>query len=161
MIDASSFLEVRLSNPSDYQHRDAPLYLEWAPGNILTQCSTSKIDEKNNAVGEHDAKRFILEQQEGLMDMDIDPDRVEVWYSFLSCPFNLFHQCRILPVLQSLNMLQLFIFFAKLTSKSMLYLLFPSSIPSNRSNNYLLIKYAVVNINCCRFLGQWSFVLSS
>ncbi|KAF3947907.1 hypothetical protein CMV_026029 [Castanea mollissima] len=71
------FLEVRLSNPSDYQHRDAPLYLERAPGSILTQCSTSKIDEKNYAIGEHDAKRFILEQQEGLMDMDIDPDRVE------------------------------------------------------------------------------------
>ncbi|XP_050292584.1 multiple RNA-binding domain-containing protein 1 [Quercus robur] len=59
------------------RYKDAPLYLEWAPGNILTQCSTSKIDEKNNALGEHDAKRFILEQQEGLMDMDIDPDRVE------------------------------------------------------------------------------------
>ncbi|KAK7858288.1 multiple rna-binding domain-containing protein 1, partial [Quercus suber] len=72
-----NFLEVRLSNLSDYQHRDAPLYLEWAPSNILTQCSTSKIDEKNNAIGEHDAKSFILEQQEGLMDMDIDPDRVE------------------------------------------------------------------------------------
>lgn len=59
------------------RYKDAPLYLEWAPSNILTQCSTSKIDEKNNAIGEHDAKRFILEQQEGLMDMDIDPDRVE------------------------------------------------------------------------------------
>ncbi|KAL4616315.1 hypothetical protein ACB092_07G190200 [Castanea dentata] len=59
------------------RYKDAPLYLEWAPGSILTQCSTSKIDEKNNAIGEHDAKRFILEQQEGLMDMDIDPDRVE------------------------------------------------------------------------------------
>ncbi|KAK9991308.1 hypothetical protein SO802_026293 [Lithocarpus litseifolius] len=59
------------------RYKDAPLYLEWAPGNILTQCSTSKIDEKNNAIGEHDAKRFTLEQQEGLMDMDIDPDRVE------------------------------------------------------------------------------------
>ncbi|XP_065620829.1 multiple RNA-binding domain-containing protein 1 isoform X2 [Quercus suber] len=59
------------------RYKDAPLYLEWAPSNILTQCSTSKIDEKNNAIGEHDAKSFILEQQEGLMDMDIDPDRVE------------------------------------------------------------------------------------
>ncbi|KAF3944314.1 hypothetical protein CMV_029201 [Castanea mollissima] len=59
------------------RYKDAPLYLEWAPGSILTQCSTSKIDEKNNAIGEHDAKRFILEQQEGLTDMDIDPDRVE------------------------------------------------------------------------------------
>ena len=52
--------------------------MEWAPGNILTQSATSKIDEKDNAFGEHDAKRVILEQQEGLMDEDIDPDRVEV-----------------------------------------------------------------------------------
>jgi multiple RNA-binding domain-containing protein 1 len=59
------------------RYKDAPLYLEWAPGNILTQSSTSKIDEKDNAIGEHDAKRVILEQQEGLMDEDIDPDRVE------------------------------------------------------------------------------------
>lgn len=59
------------------RYKDAPLYLEWAPGNILTQSSTCKVDEKDNAIGEHDAKRVILEQQEGLMDEDIDPDRVE------------------------------------------------------------------------------------
>jgi multiple RNA-binding domain-containing protein 1 len=53
--------------------------LEWAPGNILCQSSTSKTDDKDNAIGEHDAKRVTLEQQvEGLIDMDIDPDRVEV-----------------------------------------------------------------------------------
>jgi multiple RNA-binding domain-containing protein 1 len=53
--------------------------LEWAPDNILSQSSTSKTDEKNNAIGEHDAKRVILEQQvEGLNDVDIDPDRIEV-----------------------------------------------------------------------------------
>ncbi|KAB1210487.1 Multiple RNA-binding domain-containing protein 1 [Morella rubra] len=60
------------------RYKDAPLYLEWAPGNILSQSSTSKTDEKGNAIGEHDAKRAILEQQvEGLIDMDIDADRVE------------------------------------------------------------------------------------
>lgn len=53
--------------------------MEWAPGNILSQSSTSKTDEKDNAIGEHDAKRGITEQQvEELIDVDIDPDRVEV-----------------------------------------------------------------------------------
>lgn len=61
------------------RYKDAPLYLEWAPGNILSQKSTTKNGEKANAaVGERDAKRLILEQQlEGTSDMDIDPDRIE------------------------------------------------------------------------------------
>ncbi|XP_059446252.1 multiple RNA-binding domain-containing protein 1 [Corylus avellana] len=60
------------------RYKDGPLYLEWAPDNILSQSSTSKTDEKDNAIGEHDAKRVILEQQvEGLNDVDIDPDRIE------------------------------------------------------------------------------------
>ncbi|CAK7335869.1 unnamed protein product [Dovyalis caffra] len=61
------------------QYKGVPLYLEWAPANILSQSSTSKSDEKNDAaVGEHDAKRVILEQSvEGISEMDIDPDRIE------------------------------------------------------------------------------------
>lgn len=59
--------------------RDAPLYLEWAPGNILSQGTVE--NSSTNIVGEHDAKRFLLEQQvEGITDGDIDPDRVEVLY---------------------------------------------------------------------------------
>lgn len=59
--------------------RDAPLYLEWAPSNVLMQTSTSKNNEKSGAIGENDAKRQILEQHlEGISDVDIDPDRVEV-----------------------------------------------------------------------------------
>lgn len=57
------------------RYKDTPLYLEWAPGNILDQTSDSK-----NAlvVGEDDAKRVLLEQQvEGVTDPDVDPDRVE------------------------------------------------------------------------------------
>ncbi|KAI5667360.1 hypothetical protein M9H77_17213 [Catharanthus roseus] len=58
------------------RYKDAPLYLEWAPGNILDQ-STSDSSSKN-VVGEHDAKRVMLEQQvEGITDGDVDPDRVE------------------------------------------------------------------------------------
>lgn len=61
------------------QYKGVPLYLEWAPANILSQSSTSKSDEKSDAaVGEHDAKRVILEQSvEGISEMDIDPDRIE------------------------------------------------------------------------------------
>lgn len=68
--------------------RGVPLYLEWAPANILSQSSTSKSDEKSDAaVGEHDAKRVILEQSvEGISEMDIDPDRIEVRHKlFLLC----------------------------------------------------------------------------
>lgn len=60
------------------RYKDAPLYLEWAPSNILSQSSTSKNNEMNGAIGENDAKRQILEQHvERISDVDIDPDRVE------------------------------------------------------------------------------------
>ncbi|WCJ41769.1 Multiple RNA-binding domain-containing protein 1 [Euphorbia peplus] len=61
------------------RYKDAPLYLEWAPHNVLSESPVSKSNEDNssNAVGEHDAKRVILEQNvEGLSE-DIDPDRIE------------------------------------------------------------------------------------
>lgn len=55
------------------------MYLEWAPSDVLSQNSTSGNNGKNSAVGEHDAKRVILEQHlEGMSDADLDPDRVEV-----------------------------------------------------------------------------------
>jgi hypothetical protein len=44
------------------QCRDAPLYLEWAPSNVLNQKSTSKGNEMNSRIGEKDVKRQILEQ---------------------------------------------------------------------------------------------------
>ncbi|XP_059625084.1 uncharacterized protein LOC132268271 isoform X2 [Cornus florida] len=61
------------------RYKDAPLYLEWAPGNILSQNSTS-VGDANNCiiVGENDAKRVLLEQHvEGIADADIDTDKVE------------------------------------------------------------------------------------
>ncbi|KAL6531967.1 hypothetical protein OROGR_013937 [Orobanche gracilis] len=59
-------------------YRDAPLYLEWAPFNILSQSSMSKSNEMNGGIGENDAKRLILEQNvERISDVDIDPDRAE------------------------------------------------------------------------------------
>lgn len=61
------------------RYKGVPLYLEWAPSDVLSQSSTSKGNRKNDAVvGEHDAKRALLEQyMEGVTDVDIDPDRVE------------------------------------------------------------------------------------
>lgn len=57
-------------------YKDAPLYLEWAPGNILSQGTVDS--SSTDIVGEHDAKRVMLEQQVGgITDGDIDPDRVE------------------------------------------------------------------------------------
>ncbi|XP_060195595.1 uncharacterized protein LOC132624868 [Lycium barbarum] len=54
--------------------KDTPLYLEWAPGNILDQTS----DSKNSLIVEDDAKRVLLEQQvEGVTDPYVDPDRVK------------------------------------------------------------------------------------
>ncbi|KAM7524839.1 hypothetical protein LguiA_014741 [Lonicera macranthoides] len=61
------------------RYKDAPLYLEWAPNNIISQTS-KPMDDSNNTlvVGEHIVKRALLEQHmEGIADVDIDPDRVE------------------------------------------------------------------------------------
>ncbi|KAG6577163.1 hypothetical protein SDJN03_24737, partial [Cucurbita argyrosperma subsp. sororia] len=59
------------------RYKDAPLYLEWAPDNILSQNPTDG-NVKDEKVGEGDARRVILEQAvEGISDVDFDPDRVE------------------------------------------------------------------------------------
>ncbi|CAJ2633159.1 multiple RNA-binding domain-containing protein 1 [Trifolium pratense] len=60
------------------RYKDAPLYLEWAPSNVLSPKSTSDDNEMNSGIGEKDVKRQILEQDvERISDMDIDPDRIE------------------------------------------------------------------------------------
>nr|DAD24360.1 TPA_asm: hypothetical protein HUJ06_025824 [Nelumbo nucifera] len=60
------------------RYKDAPLYLEWAPENILSPSSTSETEQTNDIVGEKDVKRVLLEQRvEGISEVDIDPDRVE------------------------------------------------------------------------------------
>lgn len=58
--------------------RDGPLYLEWAPGNILNQTSTVDDDK---VVGALDVKKVVLKPQiEDIAeaDVDLDPDRIEV-----------------------------------------------------------------------------------
>ncbi|KAF7150615.1 hypothetical protein RHSIM_Rhsim02G0169700 [Rhododendron simsii] len=65
--------------------KGTPLYLEWAPGDILSQ-NSKILENTNNAVvvGEHQAKRVLLEQHtEGIVDADVDPDRIE---AFLNTP---------------------------------------------------------------------------
>ncbi|KAK3020233.1 hypothetical protein RJ639_045469 [Escallonia herrerae] len=61
------------------RYKDGPLYLEWAPGNILSPRLKTLGDGTSTAmVGEPDAKRVFLEQHvEGVADADIDHDRVE------------------------------------------------------------------------------------
>ncbi|KAK6916042.1 RNA recognition motif domain [Dillenia turbinata] len=60
------------------RYKDAPLYLEWAPGNILSEKVKHEGNLDDNIIGDHDAKKMMLEQHvEGLTDMEIDSDRVE------------------------------------------------------------------------------------
>ncbi|CAI0392517.1 unnamed protein product [Linum tenue] len=61
------------------RYKDAPLYLEWAPADILDPRSTSKDDQPSNAAADQDdVKRVMLEQSvEGISEADIDPDRIE------------------------------------------------------------------------------------
>ncbi|KAL1537533.1 multiple RNA-binding domain-containing protein 1-like [Salvia divinorum] len=57
------------------RYKDGPLYLEWAPGNILSQTSAVADDK---AVGELDAKKVVLKHQiEDIAEEDADPDRIE------------------------------------------------------------------------------------
>lgn len=57
------------------RYKDVPLYLEWAPNNILSQ----DMETNNKSiVGEQEAKKVLLEQQvEGISETEADPDRVE------------------------------------------------------------------------------------
>ncbi|KAM0071974.1 putative RNA recognition motif domain, nucleotide-binding alpha-beta plait domain superfamily [Helianthus debilis subsp. tardiflorus] len=61
------------------RYKDAPLYLEWAPDDILSGGQVDVTDEKETPiVGEQQTKRALLEQQlEGTEDADIDTERVE------------------------------------------------------------------------------------
>ncbi|CAI0540770.1 unnamed protein product [Linum tenue] len=62
------------------RYKDAPLYLEWAPADILNPSFISKDDQTSNTVAGQDAvKRVMLEQSvEGISEADIDPDRIEI-----------------------------------------------------------------------------------
>lgn len=59
------------------RYKDAPLYLEWAPGNILSASSSLKTDAQKDVVGEKDVKRVLVDQYVEGIPEDNDPDRVE------------------------------------------------------------------------------------
>ncbi|XP_050368139.1 multiple RNA-binding domain-containing protein 1 [Argentina anserina] len=55
------------------KYKDVPLYLEWAPGNVLSPSPTAESNEKKNSA--------VAEQKQPVGgtpdDLDLDPDRVE------------------------------------------------------------------------------------
>ncbi|XP_078156926.1 multiple RNA-binding domain-containing protein 1-like [Carex rostrata] len=63
------------------RYRDTPLYLEWAPENILLETTVTVTQEETNdlsAVGEKSTKKVLLDQSLGVVDdEEIDLDRVE------------------------------------------------------------------------------------
>lgn len=68
--------------------RDSPLYLEWAPDDILSPNATLGMDEEKNTVGEKETKTVLLDQTvDEVSEVYLDPDRVEVRYFFF--PFSL------------------------------------------------------------------------
>ncbi|CAD6259656.1 unnamed protein product [Miscanthus lutarioriparius] len=60
------------------RYKDTPLYLEWAPENILSPTSAPVDEEEKNEVGERIVTKSNIEQTvEGVSAEEIDPDRVE------------------------------------------------------------------------------------
>lgn len=60
------------------RYKDTPLYLEWAPDNILSPTSTTVEEDETNTAGERIIAKAIVDQtKEGVSAEDIDPDRVE------------------------------------------------------------------------------------
>ncbi|WOK94731.1 multiple RNA-binding domain-containing protein 1 [Canna indica] len=60
------------------RYKDAPLYLEWAPSDILLPNQKSQNEEQNNVVDKETVKKVLIEQSvEGIPEEDIDPDRTE------------------------------------------------------------------------------------
>ncbi|URE45051.1 hypothetical protein MUK42_25200 [Musa troglodytarum] len=60
------------------RYKDVPLYLEWAPGDILSSNPKSQNGEKNSVIGEEHVKKVLLEQSvEGIPEEEIDPDKME------------------------------------------------------------------------------------
>ena len=70
-------------------YRDTPLYLEWAPDNILSPTSTHVEEEETNTIGERIITKAIVDQTvEGVSAEEIDPDRVEVGAAFSNLPLD-------------------------------------------------------------------------
>ncbi|KAK3152124.1 hypothetical protein QOZ80_2BG0154710 [Eleusine coracana subsp. coracana] len=60
------------------RYKDTPLYLEWAPENILCPDSVRVDEDEKNTIGERIVTKAIFDQTvEGVSAEEIDPDRVE------------------------------------------------------------------------------------
>jgi multiple RNA-binding domain-containing protein 1 len=61
------------------RYKDAPLYLEWAPNNVINKAMKVDGNLKNTPIVDEDVvKRVLLEQHvEGIANDDVDLDRVE------------------------------------------------------------------------------------
>ncbi|KAL6843718.1 hypothetical protein ACP4OV_026289 [Aristida adscensionis] len=60
------------------RYKDTPLYLEWAPHNILSPTSAAVDEDEKSEVGERIVTKAIVDQtMEGVSAEEIDPDRVE------------------------------------------------------------------------------------
>ncbi|KAK8940474.1 Polyadenylate-binding protein RBP47C' [Platanthera zijinensis] len=59
------------------RYKDVPLYLEWAPNDILHPSPRIEGNETKDVVGEQKLSSVMLEQAVGLPEEDIDHDRVE------------------------------------------------------------------------------------
>uniref|UniRef100_A0ACD5YZU6 Uncharacterized protein n=1 Tax=Avena sativa TaxID=4498 RepID=A0ACD5YZU6_AVESA len=60
------------------RYKDTPLYLEWAPDDILSPTSTHVEEEDTKTIGERIITKAIVDQTvEGVSAEEIDPDRVE------------------------------------------------------------------------------------
>ncbi|XP_042421436.1 multiple RNA-binding domain-containing protein 1-like [Zingiber officinale] len=60
------------------RYKDVPLYLEWAPTDILSPSPKLNNEEQNNVVGEEKLNKVLIRQAvEGIAEEEIDPDKVE------------------------------------------------------------------------------------
>ncbi|XP_020673203.1 multiple RNA-binding domain-containing protein 1 [Dendrobium catenatum] len=59
------------------RYKDVPLYLEWAPDDVLCPRPGIEENEPKDAVSEQNSRNVMLKQAVGVLEEEIDPDRVE------------------------------------------------------------------------------------
>ncbi|GFQ00836.1 probable RNA-binding protein 19 [Phtheirospermum japonicum] len=59
------------------RYKDAPLYLEWAPANILSQTSNVGDNKVVDELDVNSTRAFLERHVEDTTDADVDPDRIE------------------------------------------------------------------------------------
>ncbi|KAL0912269.1 hypothetical protein M5K25_018231 [Dendrobium thyrsiflorum] len=59
------------------RYKDVPLYLEWAPDDVLCPRPGIEENEPKDAVSEQNSRNVMLKQAVGVLEEEIDPDRIE------------------------------------------------------------------------------------